>query len=178
MAEIPVEKKSSLTWLWLLLAALLIALLIWWLASSGDDGVEPALADTAAVETVETSGPEGAAAGAADLTLAAIMEQPQSYIGQQFTGEVAVAGPLTDRGFWIENNGARMFALIVDEPREVPLDINPGQRLQISGGTIREGGDVTEVDGAPIDDDTRAVIADQAAFMLVDEAQIEILERN
>ncbi len=71
-----------------------------------------------------------------------------------------------------------MFALIIDEPMEVPLDINAGQTLQISGGTIRAGGEVTEVEGAPLDDDTRAVIADQEAFLIVDEARIEILERS
>lgn len=177
MAEIPVEKKSSLTWLWLLLAALLIALLVWWLVGNGDDDVRPAAADTEVVGAIDSEG-LAAPEGAAGFTLAAIMEQPQSYIGQEFTGEVGVSGRLTDRGFWIENDGARMFALIIDEPLEVPLDINAGQRLQITGGTIREGGDVSEVEGAPIDDDTRAVLADQAAFMIVDEERIQILERN
>ena len=43
MAEIPVEKKSSMTWLWLLLAAILAALLIWWITADEDDA-EPVLA--------------------------------------------------------------------------------------------------------------------------------------
>ncbi len=173
MAEIPVEKKSSSkTWLWLLLAALLVVLIIWWLASSDDD-VETAAVDNTQVEQVDTATP-AAATGA--MTLAAIMAQPQDYIGQEFTGEVDVGGPLTDRGFWVENDGARMYAIIIDQPREVPLDINPGQHLQINGGTIREGGDVGDVEGVPLDDDTRAVLRDQPAFMMVDESNIEILE--
>lgn len=36
MAEIPVEKKSSNTWIWLLLAAILVALLVWWFAAEDD----------------------------------------------------------------------------------------------------------------------------------------------
>ena len=173
MAEIPVEKKSSSkTWLWLLLAALLVVLIIWWL-SAADDDVEPVVVDTAPIESVETVEP---ALMAGEMTLAAILAQPQAYIGQEFTGEVDVGGPLTDRGFWVENDGARMFAIIIDEPREVPLDINPGQRLQVTGGMIREGGDVGDVDGVPLDADTRAVLQDQAAFMMVDESNIEILE--
>ena len=40
MAEIPVEKKSSRTWLWLLLAAILVVLLIWWLSSGNDNVVD------------------------------------------------------------------------------------------------------------------------------------------
>ena len=173
MAEIPVEKKSSSkTWLWLLLAALLVVLIIWWL-SADDDEVETAVVDPAPIESVETT---ATTPMAGEMTLAAILAQPQQYIGQEFTGEVDVGGPLTDRGFWVENDGARMFAVIIDQPREVPLDINPGQRLQVNGGMIRAGGDVGDVDGVPLDDDTRAVIQDQAAFMMVDESNIEILE--
>ena len=173
MAEIPVEKKSSKTWLWLLLAALLIILLIWWL-SAADDDAETEVMETAPIETVETE--TAVVADTAPMTLAAIMAQPEAYIGQEFTGEVDVGGPLTDRGFWVENEGARMFALIIDEPREVPLDINAGQRLQVTGGMIREGGDVGEVEGVPLDDDTREVLSGQAAFMMIDEEDIEILE--
>lgn len=175
MAEIPVEKKSSMTWLWVLLAVILAALLIWWFVAADDDA-DPVVADSAETELVATETP--IAADAMPLTLAAIVAEPQSYIGQDFTGEVGVAGPLTDRGFWIENDGARMFALIIDEPMEVPLDINAGQTLQISGGTIRAGGEMTEVEGAPLDADTRAVLAEQDAFLIVDEARIEILERS
>ena len=67
-------------------------------------------------------------------------------------------------------------AIIIDEPREVPLDINAGQQLMISGGRIHEGGAVSDVEGVPLDQDTLDVIADQAAFMIVDEANIEILQ--
>lgn len=175
MAEIPVEKKSSMAWLWVLLA-LIVAALLFWLLAAGDDDVDPVVANTTETEMVETDAP--IAADAMPMTLTAILAQPQSYIGQQFSGEVGVSGPLTDRGFWIENDGARMFALIMDEPREVPVDIDAGQRLRISGGTIRAGGEVGELEGAPLDDDTRAVLAEQDVFLIVDEARIEILERN
>lgn len=37
MAEIPVEKKSGMGWLWALLALVLAALLLWWLFSEMDD---------------------------------------------------------------------------------------------------------------------------------------------
>ena len=170
MAEIPVEKKSSMTWLWLLLAAILAALLIWWITADEDDA-DPVLAETA----IEADA--GADADPMPMTLAAILANPQSYIGQEFAGEVSVAGPLTDRGFWVENDGARMFALIIDEPREVEIDINPGQDLRISDGMIREGGEVSDVEGVPLDDDTLAVLADQDVFLIVDEDNVEILER-
>ena len=37
MAEIPVEKKSSLAWLWIILGLILAALLLWWLLSGDEE---------------------------------------------------------------------------------------------------------------------------------------------
>ncbi len=51
MAEIPVEKKSSLGWLWILLALLLLALLLWWILGSDDDVEDEVLVGTATEET-------------------------------------------------------------------------------------------------------------------------------
>ncbi len=85
--------------------------------------------------------------------------------------------PLTDRGFWVENEGARVFALIIDEPREVPVNINPGQQLSISGARIREGGEVSDVEGVPLDQDTRSILAHQDVFLIANEDNVEILER-
>lgn len=181
MAEIPVEKHSSTKWLWWLVAAILIALLIWWIAGDNDDA-ETAIADTETVEAVSADRQANAdaqsGAGAGALTLATIMAQPQSYVGREFSGEVGVAGPITDRGFWIESDGARLFALVIDQPAEVPIDINAGQRLRIDNGTIRKGGDVSDVQGVPLDNDTLKVIADQDVFLIVDEKSIDILENS
>ena len=66
MAEIPVEKKSSLAWLWVLLGLILAALILWWLLS-GDD--EPEAAGVAGEQTVAGSTiDQPAAAGAGALT--------------------------------------------------------------------------------------------------------------
>lgn len=180
MAEIPVRKKTSSTWIWVLLAVIVAALLIWWAAASDDDA-EVAVADTAPMEAVETATPTVAdtqtSAEASPVTLSAILAQPQTYIGREYTGEVDVSGPLTDRGFWIESDGVRMFALIIDQPREVPLDINAGQRLRITGGTVREGGVVTDLEGVELKENTRDVLQGEDVFMLVDESDIEILSR-
>lgn len=37
MAEIPITKKSSLPWLWIIIASLIIGLLAWWLLTDDDD---------------------------------------------------------------------------------------------------------------------------------------------
>lgn len=175
MAEIPVTRKSSVPWLWMLLAAILAALIIWWIAAEADD-VETAIDETATSEAVRPD--RQANSEALPMTLAAIVAQPQSYIGREFSGEAGVAGPLTDRGFWIESDGARMFALIIDQPKEFPLDINAGQQLRINGGTIREGGAVFDVEGAALKENTLEVLQNQNVFLLVDESRIEILSRS
>lgn len=174
MAEIPVEKKSSLGWLWWLLAALLLALLLWWLFADGDDD---AIEATPAVveETTENVVAEDVAdAAAVPVTLAAIVADPAAFYGKKFAGEVTVPGPLTDRGFWIENDGTKMFAIVIDEPVDYKIDINAGQTLSITDGEVRDASDIANLEGKPLDDDTKAILADQKAFILVDEDNVVI----
>lgn len=180
MAEIPVEKKSSMSWLWILLALILAALLLWWLFSAGDDDeFEPVGDEVAVVETVDTEAVDGTAAPGGAMTLAAILANPSAYYGREgFTGEVTVAGPLTDRGFWIENEGNRMFAIVIDQPAERPIDINPGATLRLNGGTVRDPSTITAADikGDALDQDTMNVLQDQEAVLVINEANIEITQ--
>jgi hypothetical protein len=178
MAEIPVERKSNKSWLWLLLLFLLVGLLIWWLVAEANEP-EVAEADPITVgQTADaTSVTEGADAG--EMTLASILANPSEYYGREgFTGEVQVGGPLTDRGFWIENDGARMFAIVIDEPAERRIDINTGARLQLNGGTVREASTIsaTDIDGDTLDQDTVNAISDQEVVLVIDEDNIQIAE--
>lgn len=178
MAQIPVEKKSSKSWLWLLLLLLAAALIIWWLVAEmgEDEGIDD---DDMVVaeQSVETEGAAGAEAAGA-MTVSAILANPSQYFGMSgFTGEVDVDGPLTDRGFWIEQDGARMFALIIDEPSERPVDVNDGARLRLSGGTVRDPASIAagQIEGDALDQDTLDVVAEQEAILVVDEDNIEII---
>lgn len=193
MAEIPVERVgSSKWWLWLLLALLLIGLLLWWVL---DDDDEAAVVEPVAVVTDVGTAPApeivGAQTPGADpvtppepvameqgVSIANILGSPSQYIGRNdFQAEVAVPEVPTDRGFWIEDQGNRMFALIIDNPQEVPKDINPGQRLRVTEGMIRDATFIGQIPGKPIDQDTRRILQQQDAFLIVDEENIEILSR-
>jgi hypothetical protein len=192
MVEIPVERKSSLKWLWLLLALLLLGLLLWWALDDNDaevagvapataveESVEPgaAMAPAAGADTTATD-PAGPAAQGAGASIAAILRNPAAYVGRNdFAAEVQVPEVPTDRGFWVEHEGARMFALIIDGPREDPVDINPGQRLRVTEGMLRDNGSVGQLPGQPLDADTRRILADQQIFLVVHEDNIEILSR-
>jgi hypothetical protein len=104
------------------------------------------------------------------------MEVPSRFIGRTLPdGEVDVASVPTDRGFWIERNGERLFALIIDVPQEEPKDINPGARLSLSDGTLRGPQDLSELRGRPLDADTEQIALAQEAFLVIDERYIEIV---
>ena len=174
MANIPVEKKSGgKGWLWLLLLLLIIAAIAWWLLSEANE--EEAIVAPVAIE--ETDGAMGETAGTGAMTLAAILADPSDYYGREgFTGTVTVGGPLTDRGFWVENGESRMFAIVIDQPRERPVDINVGATLELDGGTIRNPAEVEDLAGDPLDDDTIDAMEGQPAVLVVSEDNITIRE--
>ena len=118
MAEIPVQKKSGKTWLWVLLAIILAALLAWWLLN--DDGDEDAYNDTVATAT---------APAPAD----------QMAIGQSVGLENVNVGSLAgDMAFNADVGGQSMLVLFDQTPTpgtpiEGEYDINPGSVLNIRG---------------------------------------------
>ncbi|NVD45278.1 hypothetical protein [Qipengyuania atrilutea] len=178
MAEIPVEKKSSLSWLWILLLLLLAALILWWVLAD-DDAAEEVVVDQTVAEQSEDAVVVAPTTSDGALTIASILENPSAYYGAEgFTGEVNVGGPLTDRGFWIENDGARMFAIVIDQPRERRIDINEGATLRLNGGTVRDPSTIAaqQIEGDALDQDTMNVLSDQEAVLVIDEANIEIVE--
>ncbi|QIQ85808.1 hypothetical protein [Erythrobacter sp.] len=181
MAEIPVEKKSGgKGWLWLILLLLIVAALAWWLfdeAAEGDlDGDDEVVLEQAEPVTTDTTG-MAETAGAGEMTIAAITANPSEYYGREgFSGTVTVGGPLTDRGFWIENDGARMFAIVIDQPRERPVDINVGATLDITGGTIRQPSEIEDLAGDDLDADTIDAMEGQQAVLVVSERNIDISE--
>lgn len=64
MAEIPIEKKSGMGWIWAVLALILAALLIWWLVNASDDDAELATnQDEAAIVADDTVATDAAAPG-------------------------------------------------------------------------------------------------------------------
>lgn len=58
MAQIPIERKSSASWLWWIIALIIIALLLWWLLGSRRDrGVVGGDVATPAAVAPDTAGP-------------------------------------------------------------------------------------------------------------------------
>jgi len=173
MAEINVERKSPGIWPWVIGLAVL-ALLIWALFAllDGDDE-EVAVVDPVAtpVETAPLEMPDATMA-AAGIPVSEIVQSPAEWTGRSVAGEARVAEVPTDRGFWIEDGGERLFVLLNDAPAERPVDIAPGQTVRLSGAVVH--GDLAAVPGE-IDADTRAIVQGLPVFLGIDESGVEIL---
>lgn len=178
MADIDLERRerSGLGWLWALLALLLLGLLAWWVWPDDDPDMLTPVDDPAAVDTLAPA--DTAAMGdTIGADLGAIVANPSEWIGRSFPDTRADVGPeLTDRGFFIESGGAELMVIIIDQPREQPKDINPGQTVRITGGTLRGPDHIGQIEGDLLEDDTEELLREQEIFLVVDEEDIEILE--
>lgn len=183
MADIDLERKrgGGMGWLGWLLGLVVLALVVWWIWPDGDDAE---FAEVDAVETVEPvtapAAPAATPQPAADIpgvSIGDILGSPDQYLGETFPrAEVTVVEVPTDRGFWIEDEGQRLFAIIIDQPQEQPMDINPGATLRIDEGMLRDRTYLPELPGAPLDAATENLAEQQDIFLVVEEEEITVLE--
>lgn len=176
-------KSTAGRWIGIVVAIVIALLLVWWLLDN--DPVETTAMETDLESDVAVEQTAGAAGEVPNLILgvdpepvaiSAVLADPARYVGtDEVGGEFDVSAVPTDRGFWIGRGDERMFALIEDRPSEAPVDINPDQQVRIASARVRDGSAIDEIGGAPLDDRTRAILEDQQVFLLVDEANIEIL---
>jgi len=109
-------------------------------------------------------------------TLSEIRNNPMTWKGRAVYGNVHVLETPTDRGFWIDSgNGDRLFALIVDTPRDAWKDIDPDQDLYLSQAWVRTPADLDGVPGEPLTEASRRLAESQPAYLVVDEASLVIL---
>jgi hypothetical protein len=171
MADIDVERKSGMSWLWRILGLILLALIIWWFVAAADDDEVAEVVEPAPIVTPTTT-PEVIAAG--PRCLGEVITDPATFVGEVLDDcSVSVVEVPSDRGFWVEEDGVRMFAIINDQPAEQPKDINPGQQLRLSQAWLYDN--VANLPG-DLDADTRRIAQEAGYFLNVDEANIAILE--
>lgn len=186
MADIDVERKSSMAWLWWLLGILLIALLAWWLLSGDDDpevaAVDPVAAPVAAPVTPATT-PEPVAQG--PLCVAQARSGGTPNVGMTLGAcSMQVVEVVSDRGFWAEENGQRVFVVINEGPQgtadtegrqaEQP-DVNPGQSIHVSEAVVLD--DVANLAG-PLDEQTRSIAEGQPWFLAIEGEDVAILTQG
>ena len=137
--------------------------------------VPPIEAPAVEVQPNAVAEPE-AIAQAPGIPVSQIIESPATYTGQTLGGEVRVTEVPTDRGFWIEDEGQRLFAILADQPQEEPKDINPNQTLRLREAVVRDPAFIANIPGEPLDADTRRILNGLPVFLTVDERNIEILQ--
>lgn len=185
MADINVERKRGggfLPWLLGLLALAALALLL--LRGCGDDGdeVAPVVTDTVVTDTtamapvappapVDSLGAAGAAGAA--LPIAAVLGGVDQYAGQEVSGTATVPETPSDRGFWVETNGQRMFVILA-EPTEALRDVDPGQTVRLTGARVMRGSEASQIPG-DVEAETRTLAQGQQAFLVVPSRGVEIV---
>lgn len=174
MAEIHMERKQGKPWIWALLLGILLIGLLAWMFWPRRDTVEliPVATATTVTFVDPAAVPPAATAGA---TIATILASPQQWVGREFSGVVTVTEVPSDRGFWIEQDGQRMFVILYDEPAEVPIDINAGQQLRIRG-TVRDAAYLPQVPGGNVTQATESIAREQPVYLVAGETAIEIMQ--
>jgi hypothetical protein len=190
MADINVERKRKGGFLpWILGLLALAALLLLLVRGCADDGAEdPAAvpADTVAADTSMGAGAMapmpadtmGAGTGVAGAGAAGDALPVAAILGGQMAGQTAsgtgiVPETPSDRGFWIESNGQRVFAILAEAMEQVK-DIDPGQQVRITGAQVMAGTDASRIP-ADVDAQAKATAQGQQAFLLVPARGVEIV---
>lgn len=189
MADIDIErkKKSPFPWIIGLLVLALLAFLL--MRSCGDDdAVEPAVVtDTTTAMTDTTTamsapvtdttmmGAAGAAgAGAATAAGAGWIGTvlAGTNAGQTTGGSGIVPETPSDRGFWIEENGQRVFAVLA-EPMEQMKDVDPGQTVMLSNARVMRGSEAGQLPQS-VDAEARQTAQGQGYFLYVPANGVQI----
>lgn len=186
MADINIERKrkSPLPWVLGLLALALLAFLL--MRSCGDDEAEPATVVTDTTTTMQSapmtdpmatapmdSGAMAAGGTAAGGTgwITGILAGTAAAAAA--SGEGMVPETPSDRGFWIEENGQRIFAILA-EPMEQLKDIDPGQRVRISNGRVLRGSESSQIP-QEVDAEAKSTAQGQQYFLLVPASGVQIV---
>lgn len=174
------RRPRSRAWVLWVLLLLALAVIFWWFWAVPEDDVDVIADDTPTVAETDLAADRELGPPMEDemvfVPVAEIVGTPVAWFDRDVIGEATVVDVPTDRGFWIEQDGARLFVILIDQPAEVPLDIEAGQTVRITGGELRRSAEPGEIEGRPLDDDTRGLMAEQEVFLVVDEAAVEIVE--
>ncbi len=184
MADIDIQRKSASAWPWLL-GLLLLALLGWILFEAMDNDEEVAAAPVVApvVEPApgvnevqplpDAANPPTPVAQAPGIVLSEIINSPATWTGKTVGGEVRVGDVVSDRGFWIEDQGERLFMLINEVPGEIK-DINKGQTLRISEAMVYATNDMSKIPGT-MEPQAQQIARAQPVVLAADSRNIQIL---
>ena len=191
MAEIHVEKKprSGWAWVWVLLLLVAIAVLAWLYWPDRVTGpnapattTDPAMGtDPSVVDAVPL--PDAPQAPQSPAMISEIRANPEQWVGREYLGVVNVADSGTtdetampsERGFWIEQDGQRLFVLVNDDPNRTPVVVTPGQTIRIRG-TVRDATFIPHLGSMNLSVEADEMLRTEPAYLVAEESAIELAE--
>ncbi len=126
---------------------------------------------------VMAQGAEGQAENApgTEVDVARAVVTPIDYVGVAVKGTGTVTEVVSDRGFWLEVDGKRLFAVVrEDVPRPEMIEIRPGQTLQFTGLMLSPGAK-DDLAGS-LEQKTKNIIGGQPAFVAMHWRDIQIIQ--
>lgn len=181
MADIDVDRKSGTAWIWWIIGLIILILVIWAIReATGPDEPEVTTAPLAPAGAVvppvpAEAVPAGAVTAAPVLVVHEIVIGPEAWVGKRVSGTAQVSEVPTDRGFWLGSGADRIFVVLNDQPAEEPLDINPGQTVQLTDALVVD--DFGDVPGT-VDPQTREIAEKQPVFLDVDESNVAVVDAS
>jgi hypothetical protein len=189
VAEIHVERKprSGWAWVWVLLLLVAIAVLGWlfWpdrvrtgeqtaTTTAPATGTDPSVVDRVPLPGA-TQPPQSMA------MISEIRANPQQWVGREFMGVVNVtesgatnqAAIPPERGFWIEQDGQRLFVLVNDDPNRTPVAVTPGQPVRIRG-TVRDATFIPQLGAMNLSGEVDELLRSEPAYLVAEESAIEL----
>lgn len=193
MAEIHVERKpkSGWVWIWVLLLLVAIAVLAWlfWPDRVRTDsaitattapaiGTDPSVVDAIPLPGA-TQPPQSMA------MIGEIRANPEQWVGREFLGVVNVTDSGTtdeaamppERGFWIEQDGQRLFVLVNDDPNRTPVAVVPGQQVRIRG-TVRDTLFIPQLGAMNLSGEAEELLRREPAYLVAEESAIELAQEQ
>lgn len=175
------SRRGSL-WVAGLAALLLAGLGLWWFAGGAgqrlpaQDGAKAVAGmqrDDPDVPPAEHAATQPDASAAATLPVSRIVRNPDDWAQQEVSGTARVDAIETDRGFWIQAQGERIFAVLEKKIGQDSRALEPGQRVRLRGAAVFEPGGFAILPGEALDVETKEILADQDVFLLVPEQRLD-----
>ena len=101
-----------------------------------------------------------------------IVTVPTDFATRTVSGSAREAELISDRGFWIEDGGQRVF-VVIDEPKPEIKNIRAGQMVRLDGAQVMTN--ASQVPGQ-LENETQQAIQGQPAFLYVRAPSIFITE--
>lgn len=185
MADINVQRRSRMTWLWVLLGLIILALILWTLAANEEErvtmapGAEQRVTPLTGVQPTTPAAPAPEATSATSpIPVSQITQSPATWSGRTISGMAHVVNVPTDRGFWIEAQGERLFVILIEHAAGQPSGIGPGQTLRFDQATLHDPSYLVHLPGRRLDADTQAIVEGLPVFLVADEANITVEEQS